>query len=253
MLIVVCYGARLYESMTATRERVAVLAVLCIIGGFAVATTGGVAAAAGSTSVELSGGLSIPGDQVRVGEKVSVRVLVTDASDGVGSYDVTVSSGDTAVAEIVAVRPLGDPSRNVTDVTPGSATVSGIGVETRDGSDVAIVEVTLRAVGSGTANLSLSVDALGDETGRSYTVSGTSGVSFDVEGCQPVVGSLPPKDPDDDGEYEDVNGDGEVNVIDVTVLLERFDGLIPANQPCFDFNGDGVLNILDVAELLNEV
>ena len=72
----------------------------------------------------------------------------------------------------------------------------------------------------------------------------------------PIVGNFenPPADPDDDGLYEDVNGDGEVTIVDVQALFANFDGeTIQNNSELFDFNGDGSVDVVDVQKLYNEV
>jgi outer membrane protein assembly factor BamB len=77
-----------------------------------------------------------------------------------------------------------------------------------------------------------------------------------IGGGPPVVGAsdLPPQDFDDDGLYEDVNGDGRANVIDVGVFLGVFDSTtVTEHRTAFDFNGDGEISILDVAALLTEL
>jgi len=64
--------------------------------------------------------------------------------------------------------------------------------------------------------------------------------------------SAAPTDPDGDGRYEDVTGDGRLNVIDVSTLLAVFDRVPSQEIPLYDFNDDGQLNILDVAALLGD-
>jgi hypothetical protein len=276
--------------MREARSLAVALAVCCLAGGMAGATAGPTAGAAtggasmggpvattgstvggvesaartaGSTGVRLSLGTRIPEDPIVVGENVTARVVVTNASHGVGSYDVTVTSERTTVAEVVGVRPLGEPDRNVTTVGPSSATVSGIGADTRNGSGVVVVAVTLRTVGNGTTALSLSVDAVGDETGRAYDVTDVAGTTLDVEPTGPIppgppeiVPPDPPRDPDDDGLYEDVNGDGDVDFVDVIDLLfAGFEGLNDdsALRAAVDFDGDGRVGFPDVVDLLFEL
>ena len=49
----------------------------------------------------------------------------------------------------------------------------------------------------------------------------------------------------------DVNGDGSVNVSDVTTLVNMILGVIPQNQTAGDINGDGSVNVTDVTALVN--
>lgn len=70
------------------------------------------------------------------------------------------------------------------------------------------------------------------------------------------VSSVPlnPTDPDDDGLYEDVNGDGDVSVTEVQALFANQDDPYIKDHPeQFDFNGDGEFSILDIQALFMNV
>ena len=49
----------------------------------------------------------------------------------------------------------------------------------------------------------------------------------------------------------DVNGDGKVNVSDVTALVNMILGVIPKDEERADVNGDGKVNVSDVTALIN--
>ena len=49
----------------------------------------------------------------------------------------------------------------------------------------------------------------------------------------------------------DVNGDGKVNVSDVTALVNMILGVIPKDEDSADVNGDGRVNVSDVTALIN--
>ena len=49
----------------------------------------------------------------------------------------------------------------------------------------------------------------------------------------------------------DVNGDGKVNVSDVTTLVNMILGVIPKDETRADINGDGKINVSDVTALVN--
>ncbi len=60
----------------------------------------------------------------------------------------------------------------------------------------------------------------------------------------------PPQDLDDDGLYEDVNGDGELTTDDPALLGFGVDGpAVQENWPAFDFNNDGQASFDDVIAL----
>jgi hypothetical protein len=59
-----------------------------------------------------------------------------------------------------------------------------------------------------------------------------------------------PTDPDDDGVYEDVNGDGSVDVLDAQAIFANTqDSVIQNNVEAFDFNDDGSVDVLDAQAL----
>jgi predicted lipoprotein with Yx(FWY)xxD motif len=49
----------------------------------------------------------------------------------------------------------------------------------------------------------------------------------------------------------DVNGDGKVNVSDVSALINMIMGLTVMDQSAADVNGDGKVNVSDVSALIN--
>ena len=49
----------------------------------------------------------------------------------------------------------------------------------------------------------------------------------------------------------DINGDGRVNVSDVTALINMILGVIPKDEARADINGDGKINVSDVTALIN--
>ncbi|WP_236039711.1 vWA domain-containing protein [Haloarcula salinisoli] len=62
-----------------------------------------------------------------------------------------------------------------------------------------------------------------------------------------------PTDPNDDGLYEDVNGDGQVNVVDADALRRHLDTTaVGANWSAYDFTGDNRTDVGDVQWLFNQ-
>jgi outer membrane protein assembly factor BamB len=63
-----------------------------------------------------------------------------------------------------------------------------------------------------------------------------------------------PTDPDGDGLYEDVNGDGSFTILDVQALYANLDSaVVQDNAEKFDFNGDGQVDLNDVQALYAEL
>jgi outer membrane protein assembly factor BamB len=62
-----------------------------------------------------------------------------------------------------------------------------------------------------------------------------------------------PTDPDSDGQYEDVDGDGDVDIADVQTLYNaQGSSTVQSHTSAFDFNNSGDISIGDVQALFKE-
>ncbi|WP_226011525.1 serpin family protein [Halomicrobium salinisoli] len=83
-------------------------------------------------------------------------------------------------------------------------------------------------------------------------------VSLEGDGVSegpPAVGDGPaPTDPDDDGRYEDLNGNGEVDYDDVVTYFENMDeSSMTDHVDAYDYNGNGDLDYADLVDLFGQV
>jgi hypothetical protein len=63
----------------------------------------------------------------------------------------------------------------------------------------------------------------------------------------PIVGDQQPTDPDGDGLYEDINGDGAVNIVDVDALYRHLSTTeVGANWSAYDYTGDDRTDVGDI-------
>lgn len=70
----------------------------------------------------------------------------------------------------------------------------------------------------------------------------------------PVINGNRVTDPDDDGRYEDLNGNGRMDVADVQAFFANIDSSeVQQNSQLFDFNDSGQVNVADVQALFDEV
>lgn len=77
------------------------------------------------------------------------------------------------------------------------------------------------------------------KTGQKYTI--------DFDGFETVYNAIPAEN------KGDINGDGVVNVSDVTALINKILGLSDYSNTACDINGDGVVNVSDVTDLINMI
>jgi acyl-CoA hydrolase len=134
--------------------------------------------------------------------------------------------GDTSATQTVELSADGPWSDDVTvSLSGGESTTATFTLETRDG-DAGSHTVTV-ASDDDTASTTVKIEVQG-------------GAPPDFGGDpQPVVGEALPHDLDDDGVYEDIDGDGEFSIGDVQDLLQHRDADAVRNHPeLFAFDGD---------------
>jgi hypothetical protein len=187
----------------------------------------------------------------------ALDVMVSNASNGVGSYDFSASVDNPNTVTIENVSLVGtSPGGALTDVT-FAADGSNVSVAAASAGvdEGRLATIYVRGESPGTASVSLDSATVGDTAANSYTVGSLGSASVQVEaGPSPVVGSSPPGDADGDGKFEDINGDGTFNVVDVSALLQNRNSAAIENSPTsFDFNGDGQFSIVDINALLTSL
>ncbi|MFD1599906.1 PKD domain-containing protein [Halobellus rarus] len=203
-----------------------------------------------STAVSLSPSE----DLVAVNGTTTFDVVVENTDGGVGAYDIALSvdDGETATIEDVSVDESALSDVQI-DSDGSSATAEVALLDTEQNGSVTVATVTVSGAADGEAEIGLDVSSLGTEAGQAYNVTAENGATLTVS--ELVVGGSeqPAQDLDDDGVYEDVNGDGVVNELDVQLLFaERNSAVVQSSPDAFDFNGDGEFDILDVQALYYE-
>ncbi|WP_144900800.1 PKD domain-containing protein [Halobellus captivus] len=203
-----------------------------------------------STAVSLS-----PADElVAVNGSTTFDVVVENVDGGVGAYSLNVAVDDETTATITDVSVDESTLSDVQIAADGSSVSADVALlDTDDTGAVTIATVTVDGESDGTTALALDVSSLGTEAGQAYDVTETNGASLTVS--ELVVGGSeqPAQDLDGDGVYEDVNGDGTVDELDVQLLFaERNSGVVQGSPDAFDFNDDGEFDILDVQSLYYE-
>ncbi|WP_226021759.1 fibronectin type III domain-containing protein [Halomicrobium salinisoli] len=164
--------------------------------------------------------------------------------------------------------PEGPAEVTVTDVTPHEATVTwpaaapnldishyvaSVGdqrVEVPEGT----TEATFDGL-DGDTQYTASVVAVfpdGDESDTRTTTFQTPIIEPTPE-PEPIDGTRP-TDPDGDGLYEDINGNGEVDYSDVVEYFNNMDGeTMQADARFYDYNGNGEIDFADLVDLFGEV
>jgi hypothetical protein len=196
-------------------------------------------------------GLDTDGE-VRYSTRFDDRTVMTDAVTAVDGGEGVLVAGadgpndDTLDASVVlsldasgdrrwSDRPGGARGVEVVNATPTTYTL--VAQEAAPGADAAVPP----------RDVFVTRVPVSNDTGDGVTEAPPA-----LSGSGPT--SERATDPDGDGLYEDVNGDGSFTIVDVATLLRSFDGSVAAQHTAaFDFKSDGRLTILDVVELLQEL
>ncbi|WP_236642307.1 choice-of-anchor I family protein [Salinigranum halophilum] len=196
---------------------------------------------------------------VRNGASGSVDLSLLSARDGFSGGRLTVSVADTDVAEIVSASyndafgltqapTVGDGGSSVEleIVDTERAVESGA-------TNVPLATIDLTSVGAGTTDLVVEVEAFDSDAGETVDAATQNGVVITGPSSVGRSGAAP-TDLDDDGRYEDVNGNGRVDYDDVVLLFEQFDSdSVRMNADAYDFNENGKLDYDDIVDLYEEV
>jgi hypothetical protein len=225
----------------------AIVLVAAVAGGPAAGTT----ADDSTLRVGSAGGLE-------VGETTTVNVVVSRLPRGFSGTDFNVTVADPSTARVVgATAVVGFGEASVVDDRTAVIRMVDLNRDVQPGArDVTLARVTVAGVGDGTTSLAVADLNLDDENGTDYVpgriVRGT--VRAGDRALVPVRASgaagRVPTDPDGDGRFEDVSGDGRAGFEDVVALFRAFDdpGVV-TQADAYDFNGNDRLDFTDLTEL----
>ena len=191
----------------------------------------------------------------------AVDLVVTNTSDSVGAYELTLTaSEDLTIESYEPATPLGDLGR--IDVSDDGRTLSvfaaNASVQPRDGV-ATLGTVTVRTGPNGSASLTPDVTTVTDDDGSQYDATAqafTFQVGSDAAPVEALPGAAgPPRNVDEDPQLEDVNGDGTLDLFDaLDYYNNRKSATIEDNVAAFDFDGDGDAgDLFDALALWNEI
>lgn len=213
----------------------------------------------------------------QAGQAVALDLVLERAPAGLQQYVfvVELDSPEVAVLDAVEGVALSGNAFQVSSATEARAEFRALDLNndvTPGAEGVVLARLTLAARAEGATPVRLTVRAYVDDSGAKVEPEVQNGV-FTVGGGtpqpsepsppaepaaeprnapRPVGGSEnAPRDPDGDGLYEDVNGDGRLTSDDAGLLLSNLNAAdVQADARFFDFDGDGQLTNADVSRLL---
>ena len=200
----------------------------------------------------------------------SAHAHVEDATIAGNQYGVHVELGGTVDATNIEIRDndvgvfSGQDTPGAIDIHRSVIAGNGVGADSLNRRDN--INLTHNYWGTADGPSSVGDELVADpETGTLANGSGDSVAGLDGEAVArfdpwlavPALSDEfagPPQDLNGDGLYEDVNGDGAVNVGDAQALFAFEDAaIVQEHAALFDFNGDDTVNVGDAQALFAQV
>lgn len=198
---------------------------------------------------------------VNAGDTVEYALILNTAPDGLAGYTLNVDSGVEGVAEIVNVSYPDWAMPTNTSALPDMIVEIKAGDMmdniTAGATNVSLANITVRGVMEGQANLSVEVVRMtADGGGPIMPDMMTASLNVTpIAPPSPLPGyQKPPTDPNNDGRYEDLNGNEEIEYDDVVALNANMQWIEENNLvPLFDFNTNGRIDYDDVVMLFDMI
>ncbi|AKB33736.1 cell surface protein [Methanosarcina siciliae HI350] len=187
-------------------------------------------------------------------ESTEISVVASNFPAGLSGYNLTVSIDDPAIAEIVDIEYPSWALITQNSTLPATSiymkTVDLEDAVQEGAADVVLATLTVSGKEKGSANLSIGVKRLEEDSGDSIEPVLLAG-TIEVTLLSPLHDQeYAPKDLDGDGLYEDLTGNGEFSFVDIVAYFHNMDW-IEENMPVeyFDFNGNGRIDFDDVVDM----
>ncbi|AKB37165.1 cell surface protein [Methanosarcina siciliae C2J] len=187
-------------------------------------------------------------------ESTEISIIASNFPAGLSGYNLTVDIDDPSIAEIVDIEyPTWALITQNSTLPATSIYMKTVDLEDsiKEGAaDVVLATLTVSGKEKGSANLSIGVKRLEEDSGDSIEPALLAG-TIEVTLLSPLPDQeYAPKDLDGDGLYEDLTGNGEFSFVDIVAYFHNMDW-IEENMPVeyFDFNGNGRIDFDDVVDM----
>ena len=196
---------------------------------------------------------------IGVGLTAEINLTLDKAQNGLSGYNITVSLSNTTVAEITSVSFPDWATLHSNSTLPADSLwikATDLYDKIKSGAtNITLATITLRGDERGKSDILVTVTKMDDDNENPIDPNTVSG-KIEVIEVVPFPGcENPPTDPDRDGLYEDINGNGRKGFNDVVVFFNYLKW-VEENQPCiecFDFNKNGRIDFDDVVKLFEEI
>ena len=201
----------------------------------------------------------------------NIRFFLNYTQYGLLGYNFTIQSANSSVVEIWGVtRPDWMPANDFlftnSTLPDDNLTLAGIDLDNDIGpgaTNVLLANITLKGLEENCTYINVTnYTRLQDDLSRNMSLIPNSSPYYVLHVCVHNLYPIPtsvspnwtpgmiPKDPDGDGLYRDINGDGRVDFYDVIDFFINLEWMaINEYAPFFDFNHNGFIDFGDVITL----
>lgn len=205
-------------------------------------------------------GITAENTNIIVDSIAKVIIYADHLPKGLSRYTLNIGLNST-VARIVKVEFPSWASLHYNSTLPAcTITISAVDLNNsvRPGAtNVVFATIYIEGVTQGEFKIELLGYSVDDDKGDAVPIvlDESFNTKFIVTLLQPLPGcSNPPRDLDNDGLYEDVNGNGRLDFDDVVKLFKNMDWVINNNyEKYFDFNRNGRLDFNDIVLLFKMI
>jgi YVTN family beta-propeller protein len=190
------------------------------------------------------------------GSTQNVQIVMNKVpSDGLAGFNVTISVLDPAIVNITVVSPPGWAGVSATSSVPASSvwiTAANFGQVHAGDTNVSFGNITISGIKNGTTNLSIVPTEIDDLNGGLID-SAVTMCKVNVVQIPPFPPCPnPPLDSNNDGLYEDINGNGRLDFADVVTFFSNMQWIKDNGLTAyFDYNHNGRIDFSDVVMLFN--
>jgi len=200
---------------------------------------------------------------VPVNTNISFDIVIDKLPAGLSGYNITVTvfiecNASIIPSEIVAVEfPSWAVLHANSSLPSDQVWIKAIDLNDEikeNTTNVTLAIITIRPQIVANTTINLQINRLDDDMGYPIDVI-IQNATLKVLYLPPLPGiPNPPTDPDDDGLFEDLNGNGGIDFDDIVEYFQHLEW-IEENYPveAVDFNGNGLIDFDDIVELFMEV
>ncbi|WP_317136839.1 PKD domain-containing protein [Methanochimaera problematica] len=191
------------------------------------------------------------------GAENKLTIIADHLPQGISDYELTILLSDSDKAEItgfslpddiVTVSSEGIPGASAIIKAKDTKSILEAGCE-----NVILAELTIKGLSSGSTDVSISKSIIHDDSGKETEII-QNPKSLEIISVSPFEGFLRiPSDPDADGLYEDLNGDGILNTDDISIYFTNIgDFTKQETKSVFDYNGNGRTDFDDIVVMYRD-